>query len=58
MSDEEFIKLAYKKGRVRDVAQAFVDFPPELEWHEGKVENILKDKKQNIVHIQLETSFL
>lgn len=47
MSNEEFIKLAYKKGRVREVEQAFVDFPPELEWHKGKIEYVLNKDNLN-----------
>lgn len=45
MRDEEFIKLAYEKGRVQDVSQAFIDFPPEGEWHEGKIENVFYEEK-------------
>ena len=40
----EFMKLAYKLGRVKDVEEAFKEFPPEEEWHEGKIENVLKEK--------------
>lgn len=32
----DFMKLAYKLGRVKDVEEAFEEFPPEEEWHEGK----------------------
>ena len=42
MNDEEFLKLAYEKGKIEDVAKAFEDYPPKEEWHEGKIENILK----------------
>lgn len=38
----EFIELAYKTGRVRDVNEAFEEFPVEEEWHKGKIENVLK----------------
>ena len=40
----DFMKLAYELGRVRDVEEAFEEFPPENEWHEGRIENVLKDK--------------
>lgn len=49
MRDEEFIKLAYAKGRVGPLAKAFEDYPPEEEWHKGKVENILKGENCQIV---------
>jgi len=38
----EFMKYAYKTGRVRDVQEAFEEFAPEEEWHEGKIENLKK----------------
>ena len=41
MTDEEFIKLAYATGRVKDVSEAFEEYPPEEEWHKGKIKNIL-----------------
>ena len=35
MTDEEFIKLAYATGRVKDASEAFEEYPPEEEgWHE------------------------
>ena len=49
MKDEEFIKLAYLKGRVEPLTKAFEDYPPEEEWHKGKVENILNKKMRQIV---------
>ncbi len=44
MTDEEFIKLAYKMCRVQDVSQAFIDYPPEDEWHKGKIENVFYEE--------------
>ena len=41
----EFLKVAYKAGRVKDVKEAFKEFPVENEWHKGKIENVIKDKK-------------
>ena len=43
MNDEEFLKLVFEKGKVEDVSKAFEEFPPEEEWHEGKIENILNE---------------
>lgn len=40
MTDEEFIKLAYATGRVKDVSEAFDEYPPEEEWHKGRIENV------------------
>lgn len=45
----EFIKFAYSKGKVKNVEEAFKEYLPEDEWHKGKVENILKEKKEEYV---------
>lgn len=45
MKDEglsEFIKTAYKYNRVKDVEEAFLEFPVEEEWHKGKSEEFYK----------------
>ena len=39
----DFMKLAYKYGRVKDLHEAFEEFPVEEEWHKGKVENLLEE---------------
>jgi hypothetical protein len=39
----EFLKIAYKYGKVKDLEEAFEDFPVEEEWHKGKVENVIKE---------------
>ena len=41
----EFLKLAYKYNKVRDVSEAFEKYPVEEEWHKGKVENVLREKE-------------
>lgn len=42
----EFLKLAYKYDRVKDLEEAFKEFPVEEEWHKGKVENILMEDSE------------
>lgn len=37
----EFIKLAYSKGKVQDIEEAFEEYPVENEWHQGKIENVI-----------------
>lgn len=37
----DFLKLAYKKGKVKEVKEAFEEFSPQNEWHKGKIEKIL-----------------
>ncbi len=39
----DFIKYAYKKNKVKDVTEAFDEYPPEKEWHKGKIENVLNE---------------
>ena len=39
----EFMKIAYKNGKVRELNEAFEEFPVEEEWHKGKIENIINE---------------
>lgn len=41
----EFLKVAYKTNRVRNLNEAFEEYPVEEEWHKGKVENILREEE-------------
>ena len=49
MSD--FLKIAIKSGRVKDVKEAFMDYPVEEEWHKGKIENVshLEEESEDVV---------
>lgn len=38
----DFLKTAYKYGKVIDLKEAFEEYPVEDEWHEGKLENVLR----------------
>ena len=47
----EFLKIAYKYGKVKNLEEAFKEYPVEEEWHKGKIEeykrsfyDTLKDK--------------
>ena len=42
----EFLKTAYKYGRVKDLEEAFKEFPVEEEWHEGMIENVLNEDSE------------
>lgn len=42
----DFLKLAYKYNRVKDLKEAFEEFPVEEEWHKGKIENVLKEDNE------------
>lgn len=39
----DFLREAYKTGRVRDVREAFEEFPPENEWHQGDMNYFLHE---------------
>lgn len=45
MSD--FLKIAYKYNKVKDLKDAFEEFPVEEEWHKGKVENVIMESKEH-----------
>lgn len=44
----EFMKIAYKYGKVKNLSEAFKEFPAEEEWHKGEIEYYEKveDKKE------------
>lgn len=37
----DFLKFAKEKGKIKEVKEAFEEYPVEEEWHKGKIENIL-----------------
>lgn len=37
----DFLKIAYKYNKVKDLKDAFEEFPVEEEWHKGKAENVI-----------------
>ena len=39
----DFLKIAYKYNKVKDLKEAFEEYPVEEEWHKGKVENVLNE---------------
>ncbi|MGN1270107.1 MAG: type II toxin-antitoxin system PemK/MazF family toxin [Clostridia bacterium] len=49
----DFLKTAYKYNKVKDLKEAFEEFPVEEEWHKGRIENVLKEdnKQYNIYEI-------
>ena len=41
-----FLKIAYKYNRVKDLKEAFEEYPVE-ELHKGKIENVLKEDSED-----------
>jgi len=42
----DFFEKLKKSGRIKDVSEAFKEFPPEEEWHKGDANSFLYLKKQ------------
>lgn len=50
----DFLKIAYEHGKVKDLKEAFEEFPVEEEWHKGKVENVLReDSEEYIINYEI-----
>ena len=43
----DFLKIAYQHNRVKDLKEAFEEYPAEEEWHKGKVENVLNERRES-----------
>lgn len=39
----EFLKMAYKKGKVKELQEAFEEYPVENEWHKGKEDFFIRE---------------
>jgi len=39
----DFLKIAYKYNKVRDLEEAFEKYPVAEEWHKGNLDNVLKE---------------
>lgn len=42
----DFLKTAYKYNKVKDLEEAFNEYPVEEEWHKGKIENVLNEDSE------------
>lgn len=38
----DFLEEVKKKGKIKDLEDAFKEYPVEEEYHQGKIENILQ----------------
>ncbi len=45
----DFLEYAKEKGKIKDVSEAFKEYPVEEEWHKGKIESLsyLQEEKEN-----------
>ena len=39
----DFLKVAYRYGKVKKLKEAFEEYPVEEEWHEGKISSVKKE---------------
>lgn len=42
----DFLKTAYKYDKVKEVKEAFEEYPVQEEWHQGKIENVLEESEE------------
>ena len=40
-----FLKEAYKHDKIKDLSEAFSEYLPELEWHMGRIENVVGERE-------------
>ena len=50
MDNMELIRKLEKMGRVKDVSEAFKEFPPEEEWHKGDINILLAELNDTKEH--------
>ena len=43
----DFLKIAYEHGKVKDLKDAFEEYPVDEEWHKGKLENVLNEDSES-----------
>ena len=43
----DFLKTAYEHGKVKDLKDAFEEYPVDEEWHKGKLENVLNEDNES-----------
>lgn len=47
MSNKEhnFLEIARRNGKIRNIKEAFKEYPVEEEWHQGRIETIFQLKE-------------
>ena len=43
----DFLKIAYKYNKIKDLNEAFEEYPVEEEWHKGKIKNVLNEDSES-----------
>lgn len=57
---KSFLEIAKENGKVKDIKEAFREYPVEEEWHQGKIENIigLREESQEYYLYTMEILYL
>ena len=42
--EKELLKKLQKAGKIKDISEAFKEFPPEEEWHKGNYAIVRNNK--------------
>lgn len=40
--ENDFLEIARRNGKIKNITEAFNDYPVEEEWHQGKIEKVLQ----------------
>lgn len=51
--NSEFLQIAKEKNKIKSLEEAFKEFPPEEEWHQGKIENVLREEDEEYQYYQI-----
>ncbi len=49
----DFLKVAYEHGKVKELKDAFEEYPVDEEWHKGKLENVLNEDNTSYNHYEI-----
>lgn len=55
---DEFLKIAMKSGKIKDIKEAFKNYPVEEEWHQGRIENFGMLISSNLKKIKYQSNKL
>ena len=51
--DKSFLEIAKQKNRIRELDEVFKEFPPEEEWHKGKIKNVLEEEREQYSYYKI-----
>lgn len=45
--EHDFLEIARKNGKIRNIKEAFKDYPVEEEWHQGRIETVFQLREES-----------